>query len=180
MSAAVNGAVSRAIAVTVNGSAFARTVPLRLLLVDFIRDACGLTGTRSACAHDGSCGACTVHIDGRAIKSCMVLAVQADGRAVTTVEGLGTNGKAHRLQRAFRDYHAVQCGYCTSGMLMTAAEFLEDNTNPSEAEVRQALAGNLCRCGAYGHIVEAVLAAAAWRHGLKPPPPKALAGGGSD
>ncbi len=136
MSGTVNGVMSRAIAVTVNGTAFALTEPLRLLLADFIRDACGLTGTRSAFAHDGRCGACTIHIDGRAIKSCMVLAVQADGRAVTTVEGLGTNGKPHRLQRAFRDYHAVQRGYCVSGMLMTAADLLEDNTNPSEAEVR--------------------------------------------
>ena len=168
--------MKRAISATVNGTAFARTVPLRMMLADFVRDECGLTGTRIGCSQGGRCGACTVHLDGRAIKSCMALAVQADGRAVTTVEGLGTREKAHRLQRAFRDYHAVQCGFCTSGMLMTAAEFLEDNPNPSEGEVRRALVGNLCRCGAYGHIVEAVMAAAAWRHGLKAPPPKPRAG----
>ena len=171
--------MKKAITVTVNGTAFARTVPIRMLLVDFIRDECALTGTRVGCANSGRCGACTVHVDGRAIKSCMSLAVQADGRAVTTVEGLGTDEKPHRLQTAFRDYHAVQCGYCTSAMLMAAAEFLEDNTNPSEAEVRQALVGIVCRCGGYGHIVEAVLAAAARRHGLKPAPPKVIAATGS-
>ena len=171
--------MKRQITVTVNGVAFARTVPLRLLLVDFIRNECGLTGTRVGCAHDGRCGACTVHVDGRAIKSCMTLTVQADGRAVTTVEGLGTREKPHRLQTAFRDYHAVQCGCCTGGMLMTAAEFLEDNPNPSEVEVREALAGVRCRCGGYDHVVEAVMAATARRHGLKPPPPKAVAGAAS-
>ena len=162
---------------TVNGTVFARTVPIRLLLVDLVRDACGLTGTRAGCAHRGRCGACTVHLDGRAIKSCMTLAVQADGRAVTTVEGLGTDEKPHRLQRAFRDYHAVQCGWCTSGMLMAMAEFLEDNPNPTDAEVRGALAGTLCRCGGYDHVVEAVMAAAAWRHGIKASPPGAIAAG---
>ena len=161
---------------TVNGTAFARTVPIRLLLADFIRSECGLTGTRIGCAYGGRCGACTVHVEGHAIKSCMMLAVQADGRAVTTVEGLGTCEKPHRLQKAFRDYQAVLCGHCTSGMLMTAVEFLEENPNPTEVEVRQALVGVHCRCGGYGHIVEAVMAAAAWRHGLTPPPPKAVSG----
>ena len=165
---------------TVNGTAFARTVPIRMLLADFVRDVCGLTGTRIGCSQDGRCGACTLHLDGRAIKSCMTLAVQADGRAVTTIEGLGTREKPHRLQQAFRDYHAAQCGFCTSGMLMTAADLLQDNLNPSEVEVRQALLGNICRCGAYGHIIEAVMAASARRHGLKPAPPKAVAGGSPD
>ena len=163
----------KAITVTINGKAYKRTVPIRLLLVDFIRDECGLTGTHIGCTYEGRCGACTVQIGGRAHKSCMKLAVQLDGKAVTTIEGLGRRNKQHHLQKAFSRYHALQCGYCTSGILMNAADFLEENINPSEAEVRRALIGNLCRCTGYSHIVEAILAASAMRHGLKPVPPPA-------
>ena len=165
--------MERTITVTVNGTAYERTVPFRLLLVDFIRDECGLTGTHVGCTYEGRCGACTVQIEGRAFKSCMKLAVQADGREITTVEGLAGQGKLHRLQEAFRRYHALQCGFCTSGILMNAADFLDENINPTEEEVRRALVGNLCRCTGYSHIVEAILAASAMRHGLKPVPPPA-------
>ncbi len=161
------------ITVTVNGEAVTRTVPLRLLLVDFIRDECGLTGTHVGCGYEGRCGACTVQVEGRALKSCMKLAVQAEGKAVTTVEGLAREGRLHTLQKAFSRYHALQCGYCTAGILMNAADFLNENINPSEEEVRRALVGNLCRCTGYSHIVEAILAASAMRHGLKPAPPPA-------
>ena len=165
--------MNRTITVTVNGTACERTVPIRLLLVDFIRDECGLTGTHVGCAHEGRCGACTVLIEGRAQKSCMKLAVQADGKGIATVEGLRQGGKLHRLQETFRRYHALQCGFCTSGILMNAMDFLNENINPSEEEVRRALVGNLCRCTGYSHIVEAILAASAMRHGLKPEPPPA-------
>ena len=171
--------MNRTIAVTVNGRAYERTVPIRLLLVDFIRDECGLTGTHVGCAHEGRCGACTVLIEGRAQKSCMKLAVQADGKEIATVEGLRQGGKLHRLQEAFRRYHALQCGFCTSGILMNAVDFLNENIDPSEEEVRRALVGNLCRCTGYSHIVEAILAASATRHGLKPVPPPAETEGGS-
>jgi len=165
--------VEKTITVTVNGRACTRTVPLRLLLVDFIRDECGLTGTHVGCSYEGRCGACTVQIDGRAHKSCMKLAVQADGREITTIEGLAGRDKLHNLQQAFRRYHALQCGFCTSGILMNAADFLDENINPTEDEVRRALVGNLCRCTGYSHIVEAILAASAVRHGVKPVPPPA-------
>ena len=163
----------KTITVTVNRRAYTRTVPLRLLLVDFIRDECGLTGTHVGCTYEGRCGACTVQIDGRALKSCMKLAVQADGREITTIEGLAGRDKLHNLQQAFRRYHALQCGFCTSGILMNAADFLDENINPTEDEVRRALVGNLCRCTGYSHIVEAILAASAVRHGVKPVPPPA-------
>ncbi|MCY4405152.1 MAG: (2Fe-2S)-binding protein [Rhodospirillaceae bacterium] len=165
--------MEKTITVTVNGRACTRTVPLRLLLVDFIRDECGLTGTHVGCSYEGRCGACTVQIDGRAHKSCMKLAVQADGREITTIEGLAGRDKLHNLQQAFRRYHALQCGFCTSGILMNAADFLDENINPTEDEVRRALVGNLCRCTGYSHIVEAILAASAVRHGVKPVPPPA-------
>ena len=165
--------MQKTITVTVNGRAYAREVPLRLLLVDFIRDECGLTGTHVGCSYEGRCGACTVQIDGRAHKSCMKLAVQADGREITTIEGLAGRDKLHNLQQAFRRYHALQCGFCTSGILMNAADFLDENINPTEDEVRRALVGNLCRCTGYSHIVEAILAASAIRHGVKPVPPPA-------
>ena len=165
--------MKKAITVTVNGRACAREVPIRLLLVDFIRDECGLTGTRIGCGHEGRCGACTVLIEGRAHKSCMKLAVQVDGKEVTTIEGLGSRGTPHRLRRTFHRYHALQCGFCTSGILMNAVDFLDENINPDEEEVRRALIGNLCRCTGYSHIVEAILAASAMRHGLKPEPPPA-------
>ena len=171
--------MNRTITVTVNGKAYERTVPIRLLLVDFIRDECGLTGTHVGCSYEGRCGACTVQIEGRALKSCMKLAVQADGKEITTIEGLHRGDKLHRLQEAFRRYHALQCGFCTSGILMNAVDFLNENINPSEEDVRRALVGNLCRCTGYSHIVEAILAASATRHGLKPVPPQAETEGGS-
>ena len=165
--------MNETITVTVNGKACERTVPIRLLLVDFIRDECGLTGTHIGCTYEGRCGACTVQIEGRAHKSCMKLAVQVDGKEVTTIEGLRQGVKLHNLQRTFRRYHALQCGFCTSGILMNAVDFLNENVNPSEEEVRRALVGNLCRCTGYSHIVEAILAASAMRHGVKPVPPPA-------
>ena len=165
--------MQKAITVTVNGRVYERTVPIRRLLVDFIRDECGLTGTHVGCTYEGRCGACTVQIEGRAHKSCMKLAVQADGKDVITIEGLRQADKLHRLQEAFRRYHALQCGFCTAGILMNAVDFLNENINPSEAEVRRALVGNLCRCTGYSHIVEAILAASAMRHGIKPVPPPA-------
>jgi aerobic-type carbon monoxide dehydrogenase small subunit (CoxS/CutS family) len=158
--------VSKTISITVNGTIYQRTVPLRMLLVDFLRDECGLTGTLVGCSFEGRCGACTVHIAGEAFKSCMKLAVQLDGREVTTVEGLGTSGALHPLQKAFSQYHALQCGYCTSGILMNAADFLAENPAPSRDEVRRALVGNLCRCTGYAHIVDAIMAAAAEMRGM--------------
>jgi aerobic-type carbon monoxide dehydrogenase small subunit (CoxS/CutS family) len=158
--------VSKTISITVNGTIYQRTVPLRMLLVDFLRDECGLTGTHVGCSFEGRCGACTVHIAGEAFKSCMKLAVQLDGREVTTVEGLGTSGALHPLQKAFSQYHALQCGYCTSGILMNAADFLAENPAPSRDEVRRALVGNLCRCTGYAHIVDAIMAAAAEMRGM--------------
>ena len=165
--------MNKTITVTVNGKAYERTVPFRLLLVDFIRDECGLTGTHIGCTYEGRCGACTVQIEGRAHKSCMKLAVQVDGKQLTTIEGLRQGDKLNNLQQAFRRYHALQCGFCTSGILMNAVDFLNENINPSEEEVRRALVGNLCRCTGYSHIVEAILAASAMRHGVKPVPPPA-------
>jgi aerobic carbon-monoxide dehydrogenase small subunit len=150
----------RRIRVTVNGVPHEREVATRLLLADFLRQEIGLTGTHLGCEH-GVCGACTVHVDGSAVRSCLMLAVQADGRQVTTVEGLApTAGGLHPLQEAFRENHGLQCGFCTPGMLMSLAEFLRDNPAPSEAEVREALSGNLCRCTGYQGIVKAALDAA--------------------
>ena len=165
--------MSKAITVTINGKAYTKTVPIRMLLVDFIRDECRLTGTHIGCTYEGRCGACTVHMGSKAIKSCMKLAVQADGREITTVEGLGTRDTPHPLQKNFQRYHALQCGYCTSGILMTAAEFLKDTPNPTEDEVRRALVGNLCRCTGYAHIVDAIMATAAEGLYRTPTPPKA-------
>lgn len=149
------------ISVTVNGVRHEKQVPIRLLLVDFLRDHLALTGTHVACTYEGVCGACTVQLDGKAVKSCMLLAVQANGRAVTTVEGLAKDGRLHPLQEAFNEHHALQCGYCTAGILMNAEEFLRDHPQPTDEEIRHALVGNLCRCTGYAHIVEAVRDAAA-------------------
>ena len=135
-------------------------MPIRMLLTDFIRDRAGLTGTHVGCTYEGVCGACTVHVDGEAVKSCLMLAVQADGHAVTTVEGLATNGQLSPLQKSFNEHHALQCGYCTPGILMNMAEFIEKHPNPTDEEIRHALIGNLCRCTGYVHIVDAVRAAA--------------------
>lgn len=152
--------MKRAVRMAVNGGVVEADVPIRLLLVDFLRDVAGQTGTHVGCTYEGVCGACTVHLDGEAVKSCMMLAVQADGHEVTTVEGLAPDGTLHALQEAFNRHHALQCGYCTSGMLMNAAEFLRRNPTPTDAEIRHALIGNICRCTGYVHIVEAIAAAA--------------------
>ena len=143
----------------VNGVEQSIDVEPRLLLVHAIRDNLGLTGTHVGC-DTSNCGACTVHLDGRAVKSCTVLAVQADGSSVTTIEGMGTEEDLHPLQEAFWNDHGLQCGYCTPGMIMAAAGLLADNPNPTEAEVRKGLEGNLCRCTGYHNIVKAVLDAA--------------------
>jgi carbon-monoxide dehydrogenase small subunit len=146
------------ITVTVDGVSYADDVEPRLLLVHYLRDVLGKTGTPIGC-DTSNCGACTVLLDGRSVKSCAVLAVQADGTAVTTIEGLA-NGGLHPLQQAFHEDHALQCGYCTPGMIMAAADLLRDNPDPSEAEIRDGLEGNLCRCTGYENIVRAVRRAA--------------------
>jgi carbon-monoxide dehydrogenase small subunit len=148
---------------TVNGVRYDQDVEPRLLLVHFLRDALGLTGTHVGC-DTSSCGACTVMLDGDSVKSCTVLAVQADGSEVTTIEGMGTEEQLHPLQQAFWQHHGLQCGYCTPGMIMASADLLARNPNPSEEEVREALAGNLCRCTGYHNIVKAVMAAASEMH----------------
>ena len=150
------------ISVTVNGVRYEKTVEPRLLLVDFIRHELGLTGTHVGCEH-GVCGTCTVLFDGQPARSCLMFAVQANGHEIRTVEGLGTMDKLHPLQEAFREAHALQCGFCTPGFLMTLASFLEENPRPSEGEIREALAGNLCRCTGYQHIIDAVKLATADR-----------------
>jgi aerobic carbon-monoxide dehydrogenase small subunit len=147
------------VSVTVNGAERTAEVEPRLLLVHFLRETLGLTGTHVGC-DTSNCGACTVHLNGEAVKSCTLLAVQADGAEVKTIEGMGTEGSLHPLQEAFWEHHGLQCGYCTPGMIMAAADLLERNADPSEQEVREALAGNLCRCTGYHNIVKAVQAAA--------------------
>jgi len=147
------------VSVTVNGQQQSANVEPRLLLVHFLRDTLGLTGTHVGC-DTSNCGACTVHVDGEAVKSCTVLAVQADGAEVTTIEGMGRDGDLHALQEAFWAHHGLQCGYCTPGMIMAAADLLERNPDPTEHDVREALAGNLCRCTGYHNIVKSVLGAA--------------------
>ncbi len=144
---------------TVNGARRELEVEPRQLLVYALREQLGLTGTNVGC-DTTSCGACTVHLDGESVKSCTVLAVQADGREVTTIEGLSSNGELHPLQRAFQEHHALQCGYCTPGMIMAAASFLQEHPSPSEDEIRHGLEGNLCRCTGYHNIVKAVQAVA--------------------
>ena len=147
------------VTVTVNGQQHVGEVEPRQLLVYFLRESLGLTGTHVGC-DTSNCGACTVHVDGEAVKSCTVLAVQTDGREVTTIEGMGSEGELHPLQAAFWEKHGLQCGFCTPGMIMAAADLLARNDSPSEADVREALAGNLCRCTGYQNIVKAVMAAA--------------------
>lgn len=141
---------------TVNGTAYERTVEPRLLLSDFIRHELDLTGTHVGCEH-GVCGACTVLLDGEAVRSCLLFAIQADGHALMTVEGLAEGDDLHPLQAAFRETHALQCGFCTPGFLMALLPFLEANPDPTEAEIREALSSNLCRCTGYQNIVKAVL-----------------------
>jgi len=145
---------------TVNGKSLERTLAdARMLLSDFLRHELGLTGTHVGCEH-GVCGACTVLIDGAAIRSCLMFAVQADGHSITTVEGLGDENHLHPLQEVFRTAHGLQCGYCTPGFLMTLVPFLKENPNPSEEQIRAAISGNLCRCTGYQNIVDAVSLAA--------------------
>ena len=146
------------IAVTVNGQRREAEVEPRQLLVYFLREQLRLTGTNVGC-DTSSCGACTVLLDGESVKSCTLLAVQVDGREVTTIEGLADNGTFHPVQQAFHEHHALQCGFCTPGMVMAAVSYLDENPKPTEAEVRLALEGNLCRCTGYHNIVKAILAA---------------------
>jgi carbon-monoxide dehydrogenase small subunit len=146
------------ISVTVNGTTHESDVEPRLLLVHYLRETLGLTGTNIGC-DTSSCGACTVHLGGESVKSCTVLAVQADGGEVATIEGLARDGELHPMQEAFRQNHGLQCGYCTPGMVMAAVGLLNENPHPSEEDVRIGLEGNLCRCTGYHNIVKAVLAA---------------------
>ncbi len=153
--------MSHTITLTVNNQKYERTVEPRLLLSDFLRHELGLTGTHVGCEH-GVCGACTILMDGAAVRSCLVFAVQADGHELMTVEGLTPNpAELHPLQQAFWEAHGLQCGFCTPGFLMTLLPFLEENPTPTEAEIREAISGNLCRCTGYQHIVNAVQLAAA-------------------
>jgi len=147
------------IALTVNGVNQQDEVEPRLLLVFYLREVLGLTGTKIGC-DTTSCGACTVLLDGESVKSCTMFAVQADGADITTIEGLASDGVFHPMQQAFHENHGLQCGYCTAGMVMAAVSLLEEHPNPSEADVREGLEGNLCRCTGYHNIVKAVLAAA--------------------
>jgi carbon-monoxide dehydrogenase small subunit len=148
------------ISVTVNGVAHTNDVEPRTLLVHYVRDTLGLTGTNIGC-DTSSCGACTLHINGESVKSCTVLAVQADGEDITTIEGLAKDGVMHPMQTAFMENHGLQCGYCTPGMVMASIGLLNENPHPTEREVRLGLEGNLCRCTGYHNIVQSVLAAAA-------------------
>jgi carbon-monoxide dehydrogenase small subunit len=145
---------------TVNGKAYERDVEPRMLLVHFLRDELSLTGTNIGC-DTSQCGACTVHMNGMAVKSCTCLTVQADGAEITTIEGLAKNGELHPMQQAFWDNHGLQCGYCTPGMIMAASKLVENNPNISEDEIRHGLEGNICRCTGYQNIVKSVKAAAA-------------------
>ncbi|MEZ5854510.1 MAG: (2Fe-2S)-binding protein [Hyphomicrobiaceae bacterium] len=145
------------ITITVNGSAHTVDAPANQLLSSLLRDTLRLTGTHIGC-DTSQCGACTIHVDGASVKSCTMLAVEADGASITTIEGLANGDKLHPMQAAFRDHHGLQCGFCTPGMIMAGVAFAESHTNPTEAEVRESLEGNLCRCTGYQNIVEAILA----------------------
>jgi len=158
----------RTVALTVNGTRYEKEVEVRVTLADFIRHYLGLTGTHLGCEH-GVCGACTILFDGHSARSCLMLAVQADGHEILTVEGIAPSAdKLHPLQEAFRDNHGLQCGFCTPGMLTTLIEFLRDNPDPTEQEVRIAISGNLCRCTGYQGIVNAALDAAKRLQGRAP------------
>jgi aerobic carbon-monoxide dehydrogenase small subunit len=148
----------RSIQLRVNGRTYERTVEVRLTLADFVREELHLTGTHVGCEH-GICGACTILFNGEAVRSCLLLAVQADGADLMTVEGLAQGEALHPLQQAFHEHHALQCGFCTPGFLMTACAFLQETSNPTEAQVREAISGNICRCTGYAPIVQAILQA---------------------
>jgi len=154
------------VSVTVNGVVRQADVEPRTLLVYFLREALGLTGTNVGC-DTSSCGSCTVLLDGESVKSCTLLAVQAEGREVTTIEGLATDGQMHPIQDAFHRNHGLQCGYCTPGMIMAAASFLQENPDPTDEQVRESLEGNLCRCTGYQNIVKSILDAAGQMSGAK-------------
>jgi len=151
--------MKKPINITVNGISHKHEVEPRLLLVHYLRDLLGLTGTHVGC-ETSICGACTVMLDGQSVKSCTLLAVQADGASITTIEGLAANGNLHPVQEGFWEQHGLQCGYCTPGMIIAAAQMLDRNPDPSQEEIRHGLEGNLCRCTGYQHIVEAVQHAA--------------------
>ncbi|HEX5079149.1 MAG TPA: (2Fe-2S)-binding protein [Geminicoccaceae bacterium] len=147
------------VSMTINGQSVTRDVEPRTLLVELLRQDLGLTGTHVGC-DTSQCGACVVHVDGKSVKSCTMLALQAEGRQITTIEGLARNGELHPMQAAFREHHALQCGFCTPGMIMSAIDLLQHNPRPSEREIREWLEGNLCRCTGYHNIVKAISAAA--------------------
>jgi carbon-monoxide dehydrogenase small subunit len=147
------------VSMTVNGKAVSADVEARTLLVQYLREHLGLTGTHVGC-DTSQCGACVVHVDGKSAKSCTMLAVQAQGAKVTTIEGLATDGKLHPMQEAFRDNHGLQCGFCTPGMVMSAIDLVQNNPKPNEHDVREWLEGNICRCTGYHNIVKAILAGA--------------------
>jgi carbon-monoxide dehydrogenase small subunit len=147
------------VSINVNGTIYERTIEPRMLLVHFLREEIGLTGTKIGC-DTSQCGSCTVHLNGRALKSCTMFAAQADGQEITTIEGLAHNGTLHPMQESFWENHGLQCGYCTPGMIMATTAYLKDNPNPSEADIRHNLEGNICRCTGYQNIVKAVTAAA--------------------
>ena len=149
---------TRRIRLTVNGTVYERTVAVRMTLADFLRDELNLTGTHLGCEH-GVCGACTILYNGAAVRSCLMLAVQADGAELMTVEGLAPGETLHPLQQAFQEHHALQCGFCTPGFLMTAYAFLQETAHPSADEVREAISGNICRCTGYAPIVQAIVSA---------------------
>ncbi len=147
------------VSMTVNGQPAAGDVEGRTLLVEFLREQLRLTGTHVGC-DTSQCGACVVHVNGKSVKSCTMLAAQADGAEITTIEGLATNGELHPMQAAFKEHHGLQCGFCTPGMVMSAVDLLNTNANPSEREIREWLEGNICRCTGYNNIVKAIQAAA--------------------
>ena len=157
--------MKQAISINVNGVDHAAEVEPRLLLVHYLRDVLGLTGTHVGC-ETSICGACTILLDGQAVKSCTMLAVQANGSNVTTIEGFATNGDLHPVQQGFWEQHGLQCGYCTPGMIIAASQIIDRNPNPSREEIRHGLEGNLCRCTGYQHIIEAVEYAAKKKAGL--------------
>jgi aerobic carbon-monoxide dehydrogenase small subunit len=165
--------MSRVVSFTLNGEPVEAAVESRTLLVEMLRDTLGRTGTHVGC-DTSQCGACVVHIDGQSVKSCTMLAVQADGARVRTIEGVATNGKLHPMQEAFREHHGLQCGFCTPGMIMSALDLVRHNPDPDEKEIREWLEGNLCRCTGYQNIVKAVKAGAAAMRAGRP------AGGSAD